>query len=210
MPDGIKTPCLIKVEIPTNSLAQNVIQVRVPDDAQEGQYIEVTAPNGTSVRCKVPQGTSPGSTIFVEVPTAASQPRPTPLAPRQVTVRIPPNAKPGDEMQADAPDGTRFKFRVPTNAVPDSTIRVVLNSEPDSSQESLQDSEMGNSTLQASNSPALQRSPESNSKRQQQERSGAHFSRPLEASSTLSPPRAMEPTQDLLTGSPSTSITRII
>ena len=110
-------------------MAQNVLQVRIPEDAQVGQIIQVTAPNGASVRCKVPPGTIAGSTIFVEVPPSATPVRASNIsAPRQLTVKIPQNVKPGDEMEAVAPDGTRFTFRVPASAIPNMTIRVVINS----------------------------------------------------------------------------------
>jgi hypothetical protein len=199
VPEGTKTPCLIKVEVPQHSLAQNVLQVRIPDDAQVGQIIQVTAPNGANIRCKVPPGTIAGSTIFVEVPPSETPGRVSnSSAPRHVTVKIPHNVKSGDEMEAVAPDGTRFTFRVPVSAVPNTTIRVVINSDDvtQDTKETKGDSSAPNANASKDTSPAQMRYPPT-------------FSA-VEPASSLSPPRLLEPAQDMSSASSAASFTRIV
>jgi hypothetical protein len=189
------------VEVPTNALAQNVLQVRVPEDAREGQMIQVTSPSGSSVQCKVPPGVNPGSTMFVEIPPSIPQSRlSSTLVPRQVTVKIPPNAKPGDEMQAVLPDGTKFTFRVPVNATPDTAIRVVLNSDFLETQD----------TSRPPASRSTQQSVETDTKNQRQDRTWSDFPKPVATKSIHMPPRPSEPAQDLSSSVPSTPIRRII
>lgn len=166
------------------------------------------APNGASIRCKVPPGSSPGSTIFVELPASATPIRASQSsAPRQITVKIPQNVKPGDEMEAIAPDGTRFTFRVPINAVPDTTIRVVINSD-DSSASRPQKSvnELVQDTGDDASTPNFR---SANGTTQEQTRSSPPISMAMEPSVSLSPPRLMEPAQDLSSSS-TASLTRII
>ena len=129
VPEGAKAPCRLMVQVPSNAQPQNILQVRIPDDAVGGQRLEAIAPNGVKLHCTVPPGARPGSFIFVHVPEAPASPSnssPAALT-REVMVRIPHGVKPGDQVQATAPDGTRFAFTVPANAVADSTIKVALD-----------------------------------------------------------------------------------
>lgn len=163
--------------------------------------MQVTTPAGTSVRCKIPPGATPGSTIFLEIPPSTLQTRASgTLAPRQVTVKIPQNVKPGDEMQAVLPDGTKFTFRVPVNAIADSTIRVVLNPDSRVVQDSV-DPPSQSESLELSGYGASS---------QRQDRTCSRNPKPIETGSTHLPPRPSEPAEELCSRFSQLPVTRII
>ncbi|EKX51056.1 hypothetical protein GUITHDRAFT_134590 [Guillardia theta CCMP2712] len=154
VPAGVGPGGLIQVEIPQALQQQRrLIQVKVPEGVIAGQEIQspglcpqrdevqVLRAQRSSRHAPPPDqiseltGATAGGTIFVMLPE--QQQSAESMAGGQLSVVIPPDAKPGQRLQALAPDGSSFFFEVPSQVSPQHTIIVTLppkNNQPNQNQ----------------------------------------------------------------------------
>ena len=82
------------------------VTLSVPEGAEPGAELTVTAPSGQEVTMTVPEGAAAGQQLEIELPP------PTPAS-EKVTLSVPEGAAPGSELTVTAPSGQQVTLTVP-------------------------------------------------------------------------------------------------
>ena len=96
-----------------------MMQVVVPDIPADRKII-VSTPSGQQIAIQVPPGVSAGQTIQVQVPASAAPPVQT------VTITVPAESRPGQQIRVRAPDGQEMAVVLPPGVRPGQQIQVQL------------------------------------------------------------------------------------
>eukprot|EP00933_Yihiella_yeosuensis_P033814 TRINITY_DN27448_c0_g1_i1.p1 TRINITY_DN27448_c0_g1~~TRINITY_DN27448_c0_g1_i1.p1 ORF type:complete len:984 (-),score=175.77 TRINITY_DN27448_c0_g1_i1:70-3021(-) len=116
-----------------HSMDPQEIEVVIPEDVMPGSKFIVDTPGGQKVELECPEGKMPGDKVKVRVPGATSvassggAPAPVTIgaaAKRQLQVRVPDGAQPGNMMEVDAPWGDKVRITLPAGITPGQVITV--------------------------------------------------------------------------------------
>ena len=115
------------------------MMVQIPAGTAPNAVLQVRAPDGRTIKVRVPPNVRPGQQMRIAVPAAAAPkappqpPRPPPQPPRPpprqpgstlMRVKIPPHVPAGGSITVRAPDGKLVRVRVPPGVAPGATITV--------------------------------------------------------------------------------------
>ena len=119
------------------------MQIQIPAGTAPNAVLQVRAPDGRTIKVRVPPNVRPGQQMRIAVPAAAAPksppqpPRPPPRQPPQpprppprppgstlMRVKIPPHVPAGGSITVRAPDGKLVRVRVPPGVAPGATITV--------------------------------------------------------------------------------------
>ena len=108
------------------------MMVTIPQGTAPNAVLQVRAPDGRTIKVRVPQNVRPGQQMRISVPAAAAPkappqpPRPPPRPPGStlMRVKIPPHVPAGGSITVRAPDGKLVRVRVPPGVAPGATITV--------------------------------------------------------------------------------------
>mmetsp|Transcript_10400 Transcript_10400/g.30745 ORF Transcript_10400/g.30745 Transcript_10400/m.30745 type:complete len:115 (+) Transcript_10400:83-427(+) len=108
------------------------MQIQIPAGTAPNAILQVRAPDGRTIKVRVPPNVRPGQQMRISVPAAAAPkappqpPRPPPRPPGStlMRVKIPPHVPAGGSITVRAPDGKLVRVRVPPGVAPGATITV--------------------------------------------------------------------------------------
>ena len=108
------------------------MMVQIPAGTAPNAVLQVRAPDGRTIKVRVPPNVRPGQQMRIAVPAAAAPkappqpPRPPPRQPGStlMRVKIPPHVPAGGSITVRAPDGKLVRVRVPPGVAPGATITV--------------------------------------------------------------------------------------
>ena len=108
------------------------MMVQIPAGTAPNAVLQVRAPDGRTIKVRVPPNVRPGQQMRIAVPPAAAPkappqpPRPPPRPPGStlMRVKIPPHVPAGGSITVRAPDGKLVRVRVPPGVAPGATITV--------------------------------------------------------------------------------------
>ena len=108
------------------------MQIQIPAGTAPNAILQVRAPDGRTIKVRVPPNVRPGQQMRISVPAAAAPkappqpPRPPPRPPGStlMRVKIPPHVPAGGSITVRAPDGKLVRVRVPQGIAPGATITV--------------------------------------------------------------------------------------
>ena len=108
------------------------MQIQIPAGTAPNAVLQVRAPDGRTIKVRVPPNVRPGQQMRIAVPAAAAPkappqpPRPPPRPPGStlMRVKIPPHVPAGGSITVRAPDGKLVRVRVPPGVAPGATITV--------------------------------------------------------------------------------------
>ena len=102
------------------------MSLEIPEGAEPGSQLTVTAPSGQEVTITVPEGAEAGQSLEVEVPAAPAGAPAGAAAGETVTLEIPEGAEPGSQLTVTAPSGQEVTITVPEGAEAGQSLEVQL------------------------------------------------------------------------------------